>query len=368
MRNTMPKLTAAMVYRCDPQIMIMLAHSELDGLFAEREIHDPQPTQWCCSGFTRMPNGDWVLATDDHVMVCIQFNDRTLPSSVRDKLVNQKADEIERQQGRRPHKKEMRLLLDEAETELLPKAFIRSSVTPVTFTDEGYMIIWTTSVKKADAIIANLLPFAHDCADECGVKLADPVFSNVQTRVPVQQGLTAILKDEPGSSEQLHYTTTGVLKVMDAAVSEKPVIRIRNKDMGAHDIQRLVNSDGCVVIELGMTFDKDGFDDEDAPDLQFTLTENMQFKKINAGVKPERGEDAVLAFDGLSFLTTRMLILAHKALIEEFGGVLSLGTLAEEMAGLTADMKKTAEELIHPLQKLANETGRPVFYEDDEEF
>lgn len=324
MKQDIPKITNAIIFACSPTIfprLVEAAENEdgeaLAQALVDSETADPMSTQWDSVGFTKMPTLDWFARSDNHVTFNLQINERKLPSKVRDELVTKKIAEIERTQGRKPHKKEMRLLIEEAEMELLPKAFIIRNHVLVSFTKDAKLVIWTSSMKRAERItmLAEELLLMVD-------KTIVREFRQISHRSMPADVFTRMVKTSPGDDDKLDCGFSCVLKSSESA--DAPTIRVRNRDLDASDIQTLVQSgEDYKVIELEMLFDESGnfSTHERNVGCTFTVNEGLIFKKLKIpGVTRERGTDAVDAFDTELFLTLAMLLKARDALSKELGG------------------------------------------------
>ena len=318
MKQVLPKLTSAIIYQMSAGFLgkIQALIKDEDGItnvteaFESVESVDPGATQWASAGIVKMPDGEWFIDNDSSLSFIVQINERKLPSKVRDELVQEKAAEIERQQGRRPHKKEFRLLIEEAEMALLPKAFIGRSQMLITLTDADKLIIWTTSVKRGERGMGILLAWIEHL-----IPKAQPQFSNIGTAKEPADVFTSIVKTNPGDNDTLCDGYSAVLK------GESEVVRVRNMDLSSTDVQDLLRSD-FKVVELQLIYDSKSLfgANDSAPDMTFTVNEGLIFKKIVVpGVANERGIELLDAFNSNLFMITQTLLKAHAALLAELG-------------------------------------------------
>lgn len=315
MKKLLPKLTSAIVFSMAPGFFLKLLGATEDvgaDPFDDMASVDPSPTQWDSAGLIKLPNGECYANEDQHFSMLVQVNERKLPAKVRDELVGKKADEIEHAQGRRPHKKEMRLLIEEAEMELLPKAFIGRSQTLISFTDKDKLIVWTTSMKRAERMTTLVLEW---------VMLVDknlkPEFRNIGFVHEPATIFTQMVKTNPGDNDVLCDGFAAVIK------GESETIRFRDVDLSSTEVQNLLTNDDYKVVEMQMIYDStSNFGSTDhIPEMTFTVNEGMIFKKISIpGIEVERGEAAVSAFDSQLFITIQTIQKAHAALCNELGG------------------------------------------------
>jgi len=273
-------------------------HAEAE--YSKHEAPEPAPTQWRTIGLTFDIGGGFPLRQSNTITFAVQINERVLPAKVIDEHITKYIAELERKQHRRLGKKEFAEVKDEVVASLLPKAFIRRSVVLATLTSDGDLIIWTSSFKRADEIIAVLRPV-----------LSNDLFivQNCETVRPLSSVLTAFAVDEAG----------GLFDVGSSAVLVKegdddtPVIRIKDRSIASVEVQSALKQ-GYRVRELDLQY---------GDDLNFVVTDNFAFKRIAFdGQVREEGDsdDRIGAFESSLYATTAKLMLANNALIEECGG------------------------------------------------
>jgi len=269
---------------------------EWDDLFAV----DPLPTQWQSVGLCKTMGADFPLVQSDAITLAVQINERMLPAKVRDEALQKVVASIQEREARRVSKKEYRELRDEVETELLPKAFIKRSVTLVTFTRSGHMITWTSSARRFDVVFGVVLAAlsavginasAQDLFQE-GFE-----FSRVLTNVVTERDLVLI----PG--------TSGVFTEPGTGDGEK-LVRVKNVPLD--EIQGMVQR-GYSPRALAMG---------DGESCAFTLNTSFVFSKIIVeGATDDAGdrEDRIGAFESSLFLTTTALRDSVKHFVTAYG-------------------------------------------------
>lgn len=232
---------------------------------------DPSGGQWRTVGLIEPLKGEGLMVdlNGSGNLMAVQFNERILPGKVRDEMLGNKVAEIERQNGRKVSKKEYAQLRDAVEFALLPKAFIRRTVVPVIITGR-FALICTSSAKRADDCISILAPGING------------VFSSVQTKASLPGQFRTLVFDEWGMDEDgmvapFWATDYAVLKG-----EGKKVIRIKDKPLDEHDMRDLIKLAEYNVMELGIAYG----DDQDEPELTFTVSASMIFKGIvTPGIK-----------------------------------------------------------------------------------
>lgn len=99
----------------------------------------------------------YVHMTGAYWMICLQKQERILPSSVINEQVLERVNEIEEQQHRKVTRKEKTELKENITQELLPKSFTRTvRYYAYLCPSNGYMVINTSSAKVADELTSYL--------------------------------------------------------------------------------------------------------------------------------------------------------------------------------------------------------------------
>ena len=94
---------------------------------------------------------------DDAIWLTVGGEDKLLPSSVVNDLLQKKADEFEAKNARRPGGKMRRQMKDDLVAELLPRAFIRPTRTDALIDlKHGVIAIDTSSRKVAEAVVSQI--------------------------------------------------------------------------------------------------------------------------------------------------------------------------------------------------------------------
>lgn len=110
-------------------------------------------------------DGELVRQIGDFQLACYQTEQRLLPASVVREAAAERAAELEREQGYRPGRKQMRDIAEQIETQLLPRAFVQKKRTWLAL-GKGLLLIDSSSGARADEVIEGLkralgeLPFA----------------------------------------------------------------------------------------------------------------------------------------------------------------------------------------------------------------
>ena len=309
---------------------------------------DPAPTSWRSQGLCNTFSG-YALHTIEpgKWLMQLQFNERILPGKVRDEFLSKRVAEFDERVGRKPGKKDYAMLKEEVEFELLPKAFIRRSQVPIIFLGKQRMVlIGTSSPKRADEVMALLHGFFDNMTkSETHWFSLTPVGNIVEC-------LGFIAKGGVSADNEDNFF------VADSAVlrgTEKQTIRIKDKDIGGHDVQELLKQQ-YDVHELAFAYDPNG--NEDEPLASFTFSDKMVFKrlKLNDGVaRVEYGtvETNEQQTEAVIWLTARTAQEIITSFMDEFGGYKNLTEMKKEAK---AEEKAGAVNKVDPLND-----------EDDEE-
>ncbi|WP_340122864.1 recombination-associated protein RdgC [Methylobacter svalbardensis] len=98
-----------------------------------------------------------VHSANGFLMLCGKKEERVLPASVVNEMMQEKIFETEEQQGRKLAKKERDAIKDELIFELLPRAFTFSNKTYAYIDPKGgWLIVDAASAKKAEDLLSNL--------------------------------------------------------------------------------------------------------------------------------------------------------------------------------------------------------------------
>lgn len=93
----------------------------------------------------------------DFLWLTVGSEDKILPSTVVNEILEMKLEEIEEKEGRRPGSRERKRLKDDLMHELLPRAFVKTSRTDA-FLDltHGYVVVNTSSRKTGEEIVSEI--------------------------------------------------------------------------------------------------------------------------------------------------------------------------------------------------------------------
>ena len=192
-------------------------------------------------------NRQWLLA--------LGIEQKLLPASVVKQFANDKAKEIEENEGRRVGRKEMRDLREAMTIELLPRAFVRRRTTfgwidPV----NGWLAIDAASPAKAEEFLEHL----RKSVDQLPAKL-------LQVTQSPSSAMTGWVAEGEAPS---HFTLDQDLELRSA---EKATVRYVKHTLEGEEIRQHI-ADGKVVTRLAMTW---------GDRISFLLNENPQIKRLS---------------------------------------------------------------------------------------
>ncbi len=266
-----------------------------------------QTTPFTPSGATQEKSAGWVPPRgDDHGLLAesvggqwvlrFMLESKMLPVSVLNRKVQEKADAIEKEFGRKPGKKEKRDLKDEAKLDLLPMAFTKQSSMWVWIDPQAKFLVLDTGAQgKADEVVTLL--------------------------VESLKGFAVALLDTQTSAQaaMAHWLTTQEAPVgfsidreceLKAADESKAVVRYARHALDTDQVKEHVEH-GKLPTKLALTWDDR---------VSFVLTDTLQLKKIafTDNVLDEAGDEG--GFDTDVAIATGELAKMIPDLIEALGG------------------------------------------------
>lgn len=240
-----------------------------------------------------------VEVVDGHWLVKLKREVRLLPSSVVQERVDELAEHIEETTGRKPGKKAKKDLKEQAQHELLPRAFTKTSATQVWIAPQQRLLfVDAGSSSRVDEVITLLIQASP------GLSL-----QLVQTAESPAAVMAAWLTDGV-TPEGFQIERECELKGSD---EQKPVVRYARHPLDIDEVRAHLTS-GKMPTRLALSWKER---------VAFTLTEGFAIKKISFldlafEGRPEASGDE--AFDADLALATGELGGLIPALIEGLGG------------------------------------------------
>lgn len=240
-------------------------------------------------------DGQWLLT--------LQIEQKVLPGAVVKRQVEALAARIEQQSGRKPGKKQLRELKDQAQLELLPQAF----------TKRGLVRLWIAPAERLLML------------DAASVRVADEVLTLLTKTWPgfaAQQVQTALspaaaMADWLVGGEAPAGFTVDRDCELKAAEGEKPAVRYARHALDIDEIRGHIAA-GKRPTRLALTW---------RDRVSFVLTEGMQVRKLAFldGVFEGRRASADEGFDADAAIATGELAPLIGDLVDALGGEAPIG-------------------------------------------
>lgn len=277
-----------------------VAHDVAEQALATHPFTPCQPTQEQAKGWVPPRGKDHGLmleSVNSQYIARYQVQTKILPSSVVDKHVQEQCEKIELQTGRKPGRKEMRDLKDEARLALLPTAFTKDEKIWVWIDPkQGLLVIDVGSAKKADGILTALVE-----------QIPGFVPRILQTAVSPATAMAAWLEDQ-SAPEPFAIGDECELKAMD---DTKASVRYANHSLEIAEVRGHLQA-GKRPTRLSMSYSERA---------QFVLTDTLLVKKLHFSDAVHEDKDkADDHFDADVAITTGELSKMIPALLEALGG------------------------------------------------
>jgi recombination associated protein RdgC len=266
-----------------------------------------QKTPFTHCGATQERSAGWVPPRGEaHGLLCesvggqwiLRFmsEEKLLPASVLNRKVQEKADAIEREFGRKPGTKEKRDLKDEAKLDLLPMAFTKQASTWVWIDPQaGLLLVDTSSQGRADEVVTLLV----ESLQGFGLALLD-----TQTSAQAAMAHWLLTQDPPAG---FSIDRECELKAADES---KAVVKYGRHPLDIDEVKQHVEH-GKLPTKLALTWDDR---------VSFVLTDSLRVTKIDFtdSVLDQAGDEG--GFDTDVAIATGELRKLIPDLIEAMGG------------------------------------------------
>ena len=236
-------------------------------------------------------------------MICLQKQERILPSSVVNEQVQEKVNEIEEQQHRKVSRKEKTELKEEITLQLLPKSFTKTTrhyayLCP----SKGYMVINTSSAKLADEFTSYLRKTIGSL----------PIRFPAVNQAPASVMTHWVIKDASLPPE----LTLGYECELTSNGEDKGSIKYKGLELDQKQIEQQIQS-GMEVTKLALDWRES---------ISFLLGSDLSIKRIKFGdmlqeqLDDNNAEDAASQFDaGFSIMSMEFDRLIPD-ILNAFGG------------------------------------------------
>ncbi len=204
----------------------------------------------------RGEGGALVHVLKDQMLIALGVEQKLLPSAVINQYAQERAEEIEEQQGYKPGRKQLREIRERVAEELLPRAFARRRKTyawidPV----GGWLVIDAASPAKADELVEALLKCSPDITPAL-----------VRTQLSPMTAMTGWLA---ANEAPAGFSIDRDCELL-APGEEKSLVRYVRHPLEAGEIRDHIEA-GKQVTKLAMTWNDR---------ISFVLNENMQVKRL----------------------------------------------------------------------------------------
>lgn len=197
-----------------------------------------------------------VHSANGFLMVCLKKEERVLPASVVNEMLQEKIAETEEQQGRKLAKKERTALKDELIFELLPRAFTFSNKTYAYIDPKGgFLVVDAASAKKAEDLLS--------CLRKCLGSLPAVPLNTIENPVKV---MTEWLVNNQAPDDIIIEDECE----LRAPEEEGGIVRCKRHDLSLPEIKNHLDT-GKEVIKLAVNW---------ADRLAFIIDENLAVKRL----------------------------------------------------------------------------------------
>jgi recombination associated protein RdgC len=283
-----------------------LSAEELENKLAEAPALPCGPQEQFRQGWSAPlgRNGQQLVhVTGPYWMITLCKEERLLPSTVVKEALDEKVQAIEDEQARKVRKKEKDELKEEIITDLLPRAFKRSSYTYAYIdTRNNWLIVNASSGKKAD----DLTSFLRKTLGSLPVKFPEVNSSPAAMMTAWVEGTDTV----PGE-----FVINDECELQSQS-QEKSVVRCRGVDMAGDELQTHIKADKQVV-KLALSWQER---------MSFIFNEDLSIKRIKFGefVEEKMGdmnpESAAERFDASFSIMAAEFAEFIPQILNAFGG------------------------------------------------
>jgi len=285
-----------------------------------------------------LPKGQmFTHLSDGHILLRSCKQEKLLPAACINKLVKEKVDYMEAQEGRPLKKAEKDDIRDDIVMDKLPTAFIKDTFTNVfIFPSDGLIVVDASTHKKAEDTLALL-------RKSMGSLPCIPLIP----QIAVETTLTEWVKtgDVPSGYE------IGNAADMKSILDDGGTVKLKNNELTSNAVHQHIE-ENKMVIALELSW-------QDR--ISFVLKENMQLSRVNFGdVITDQNEDIPredvhARMDADFALAAGEMLALIKSLINVLGG---LPLLDEEAETSMTNLEKRCEAILEDAIAFVKETRR----------
>ena len=210
---------------------------------------------WFTEGFAAPQSftPELVFKVEQTMGIALRREEKVLPGSVIQRVVDERVARIEQQEGRSVGRKERQELKEQVTDELLPRAFVRATHTRTLFADG--MLLVDSAASKAENLLA---------------KLREALGGLKAQLVHTRQTPSALMTEWLLRGEAAGRFELDDIASLRGAGDVPPEIRIKRQDLTAEEVAGHVRC-GKTVSELGLVWDER---------VAFVLTSEFTLKRI----------------------------------------------------------------------------------------
>ena len=247
------------LFRFSPAVAADL--DRLDEALAEHRLRPCGPLEIGTRGFVPPIGRGADAALTHRVQACTQFavgaEDKMLPAAVVNDELQRKVQKIAQDDGRRVGGRERKRLKEDILTELLPRAFVRSSrLRGYVDTRNGWVVLDTSSRKAAESIIT---------------QIREALGSFPAVPLAPEEGPRVLMTDWLANGNLPAGLALGdECELGDPATASGSIWRGRRSDLDGEEVKEHLRN-GKQVFKLGLVFDDR---------LSFVLGEDLVVRKL----------------------------------------------------------------------------------------
>jgi recombination associated protein RdgC len=291
------------LFRFSAEVAADLAR--LDESISEHRLRPCGPLEMFTRGFVapigRGEDAPLTHAVQQFTLITAGGEDKLLPAAVLNDELRHRVDKIADEEGRKVGGRERKRIKDDLLTELLPRAFIRSSrMSAYVDTKHGWLVIDSSSRKSAEGLLTMV-------RESLGSFPALPMAPEESPRVLMTDWLA-------NGNLPAGLTLGDECELRDPATATGAIAIARRQDLDAEEVKEHLRN-GKQVYKLGLVFDDR---------ISFTLGEDLVVRKLRFLDVVMDGlgdsEDAAAEFDA-SFALMSLELERLLAKFEEWFGL-----------------------------------------------
>jgi recombination associated protein RdgC len=291
------------LFRFSPMVAADL--SRLPDAIADHPLRDCGPLELFTRGFANAQVGTTganVFTENNCSLAIVGCEEKLLPAAVVNDQLRRKVQKIADEEGRKIGGRERKRIRDDLLTELLPRAFVRSSrLAAYADLGEGWMVIDTASRKQAELVLTQW-------REALGTFPAVPPAPEEGPRVLLTDWLA-------NGTLPTGFALGDECELRDPATTTGAIVRARRQDMDAEEIKEHLRG-GKQVFALGLVFDER---------ISFVLGEDLVIRKLKfLDVELDAMGDSAQNAEAEQLATLHLVTAELRRLLERLAQVFGL--------------------------------------------